>query len=220
MLILVAIFASGLYVFTNLQGLCKANCSVQVFVVPQGASLNEVLSKLEKEKIIKNALVAKIYLKIKKINNNIQAGDFKLNPKDNIDKIIATLQKGTLDFWVTIPEGYRAEQVYEKIQFNRTDTFKGGSFKGKYSNLKIEEVAILRTLIRFQEVVLASASAYSPNLLCNYLYDLAQKFNTFYNADKIIGSENEDFRLALTFGVGQVLKNGLKLLGIESPDRM
>jgi arginyl-tRNA synthetase len=89
-------------------------------------------------------------------------------------------------------------------------------------NLKLEigELAVLRTLIKFPEVISASATNYSPNLLCNFLYDLAQKFNGFYNAERIIGSENEDFRLALTFGVGQVLKNGLKLLGIQTPERM
>jgi arginyl-tRNA synthetase len=86
--------------------------------------------------------------------------------------------------------------------------------------LNEEELLVLRNLVRFPEVVEMSAKLYSPNLLCNYLYDSAQKFNAFYNADKILGSENEEFRLALTSGVGQVLKNGLKLLGIETPKRM
>jgi arginyl-tRNA synthetase len=99
-------------------------------------------------------------------------------------------------------------------------TFKGASFKGEYSNLNKEEITVLRSLIRFQEVIELSAKSYSPNLLCNYLYDLAGKYNSFYNADKILGSENEEFRLALTVGVGQVLKNGLKILGIETPKRM
>lgn len=118
LLIFVVIAMSGLYSYVSLQGVCQKNCTPQVFVVPQGASLNEVLASLEKEKIIRNSFIAKAYLKLKKFNANIQAGDFKLNPKDNLDKIIATLQKGTLDFWLTIPEGYRAEQVYEKILTN------------------------------------------------------------------------------------------------------
>lgn len=83
-----------------------------------------------------------------------------------------------------------------------------------------QELAVLRLLMRFGEVVEASAVGYSPNTLCNYLYDLAQKYNAFYNADKIIGSSNEDFRLALTAGTSHVLKNGLKLLGIQAPERM
>lgn len=99
-------------------------------------------------------------------------------------------------------------------------SFKGASFKGEYSKLDEGELAILRSLIKFGEVIESSAESYSPNFLCNYLFDLAQKFNSFYNADKIIGSDKENFRLSLTAATGTVLKNGLKLLGIESPDKM
>lgn len=83
-----------------------------------------------------------------------------------------------------------------------------------------EEMAILRKLSQFQEIIVSAAKNYSPNTLCNFLYDLAQKFNGFYNKDRIIGSENENFRLALTMAVGSVLKTGLRLLGIETPERM
>lgn len=83
-----------------------------------------------------------------------------------------------------------------------------------------EEITILRTLIRFPEIIESAGFNYSPNLLCNYLYDLASKFNTFYNKHKIIGGENEGFKILLTRGTFQVLKNGLKLLGIETPERM
>lgn len=83
-----------------------------------------------------------------------------------------------------------------------------------------EEVSVLRSLIRFPEVISMSVRNYSPNLICNYLFDLAQKYNNFYNQQRIIGSENENFRLSLTKATGQVIKNGLNLLGIEAPERM
>lgn len=102
----------------------------------------------------------------------------------------------------------------------KAPALKGDSFKGEHGNLDDDELAVLRSLIRFSEVIEIAAKTYSPNLLANYLYDLAQKYNGFYNKDKIIGGENEQFRLALTSGTGQVLKNGLKLLGIETPERM
>ena len=107
--------------------------------------------------------------------------------------------------------------------------FKGLSLEADYSNLNNEETSILRTLVKFPETVEKAAESFAPNLLCNYIYELASKFNGFYARHRIldtnserteIGGENEDFRLALTFGVGQVLKNGLKLLGITSPERM
>lgn len=105
-----------------------------------------------------------------------------------------------------------------------------------YKNVSVnnEELGLLRLLIKFDEVVESAASAYSPNLLCNYLFDLAQKFNSFYNKYRILPSDDSEgskdredvttemseFRLELTAGVGQVLKNGLKILGIETPERM
>jgi arginyl-tRNA synthetase len=108
----------------------------------------------------------------------------------------------------------RTNSVLEKANF------KGESLQVEPDLLSGGELLILRTLTQFSEVVDNSARFYSPSLLCTYLYNLAQKFNSFYNADRIIGSDNEKLRLALTFGVGQVLKNGLKLLGISSPEKM
>lgn len=83
-----------------------------------------------------------------------------------------------------------------------------------------EERAVLFTLSRFTDVLVDAAETYSPNTLCNYLFELAQNFNTFYNAHKIVGSENEEFRLWLTGKTGERIKKGLELLGIKSPSKM
>ncbi len=90
-----------------------------------------------------------------------------------------------------------------------------------------EEHSVLRTLSQFPEVVETAAKTYSPNLVCNYLYLLAQKYNSFYNDYRILSDNKEElpedtsnFRIALTYATGQVLKNGLGLLGIEAPERM
>ena len=86
--------------------------------------------------------------------------------------------------------------------------------------LEAEELSVAKHLVKFPEIVSFAAINYSPNLLCNYLFELAQKFNTFYNKHKVIGSQKEEYRLLLTKATGQVLKNGLNLLGIETPKRM
>ncbi len=109
--------------------------------------------------------------------------------------------------------------VYKGRTVLKGQTFAEGlSFEGL--TLTESELSVLRKLFQFQEVIISSAQNYSPNILCNYLYELAQKFNTFYNAEKIIGSDTEEFRVLLTKSVGQVLKNGLTLLGISSPEKM
>jgi arginyl-tRNA synthetase len=95
------------------------------------------------------------------------------------------------------------------------------SFSG--SKFNSEEMSLLRTIYQFPEVVAEAGENYAPNLICNYLYDLAQKYNLFYNKHSILKARSQklrNFRLALTAAVSQVLKNGLTLLGIKSPERM
>jgi len=89
----------------------------------------------------------------------------------------------------------------------------------------IEELRILRWLYRFPEVISEAANRYAPSLVCTYLFELAQRFNGFYNKHSILTPEEKvfevrDFRLKLTGGVGEVMKTGLKLLGIEALEKM
>jgi len=114
---------------------------------------------------------------------------------------------------------------YIQYTYARTQSVleKRGDYKIKISSkltLSDEENEVLRKLSQFQEIIIDAAKNYSPNILCGYLYDLASKFNTFYQKHKIIGGEDENYKLLLTQGTGQVIKNGLRLLGIEAPKRM
>jgi len=86
--------------------------------------------------------------------------------------------------------------------------------------LSAPELSVLRFLPRFPQIVENAAKTYSPNLICNYLFDLAQRYNNFYNSNRILGEKSENFRLALTLAVGQILKTSLNLLGIKAPERM
>lgn len=84
-------------------------------------------------------------------------------------------------------------------------------------------LTVLQSLYRFPEVIIESANNYAPNALCQYLYDLCQKFNSFYNDSPIINAETpelKEFRLLLTASTRQIIKTGLYLLGITAVDRM
>lgn len=86
-----------------------------------------------------------------------------------------------------------------------------------------EELSVLRQLEKSTEIVEQAALTYSPNLVANYLFELAQIFNNFYQKHRIADASSEEekqFRLALTQAVGNVLKKGLNLLGIEAPRKM
>ena len=80
-----------------------------------------------------------------------------------------------------------------------------------------EEEILLRTLYRYEETVIEAAEDLAPNKICEFLYDLAQKFNSFYNKHRIVGN---DFRLWLTSATAEILKKGLGLLGISVPEKM
>ncbi len=86
-----------------------------------------------------------------------------------------------------------------------------------------EEINLLKHLDKFPEVVAYAANNYAPNAICEYIYELAQKYNRFYNKHSILNADNDEMknsRLALTAATSQVLKNGLGLLGIETVERM
>jgi arginyl-tRNA synthetase len=85
------------------------------------------------------------------------------------------------------------------------------------SKINKEELTVLRILYRFPEAVVEAGEKMAPNFVCGYLYDLAQRYNTFYNKHRVIGN---DFRLSLTRATAQILKNGLCLLGIKAPEKM
>lgn len=85
------------------------------------------------------------------------------------------------------------------------------------------ELAILRHIAKFDDIVVRSAYDFSPNMLCEYLFKLAKLFNTFYNDMPVLNAEPmqlRDFRLFITKSTKIVLHNGLSLLGISAPEKL
>lgn len=97
--------------------------------------------------------------------------------------------------------------------------FKANKFPAS-GNLEKEERALLRRIEYFGEIAVRSATEYRPNILAEYLLDLAKEFNLFYQKHRIIQSVVKERRLVLTHSVSEILKKGLYLLGIETPERM
>lgn len=95
------------------------------------------------------------------------------------------------------------------------------SIDPQYS-LNPEEKAVLRLLVRYPDIVTKAAKSNEPSGVANYLFELTQRFNGFYNKHQIIAEEqaNQNFRLLLTSSVAQVIKHGLTLLGIDTPPKM
>jgi arginyl-tRNA synthetase len=95
--------------------------------------------------------------------------------------------------------------------------------KSEILNLKSEELSVLRKLHQFPEILEQVAQDYLPNQLCNYLFELSQAFNSFYQEIPVIQETDDElrlFRLQLITATAQTIKNGLYLLGIEAPEEM
>lgn len=82
------------------------------------------------------------------------------------------------------------------------------------------EKNLLRKFLEFEIVVCKSASQLKPSLLCNYTLELATTFSKFYENCRVIGSDEEEFRLALVFKARELLETSLSLLGIPVPKKM
>jgi arginyl-tRNA synthetase len=84
------------------------------------------------------------------------------------------------------------------------------------------EINLAKRLCQFAEVVPQVLNDFRPNILANYLFELANSFHTFYEACPVLKSEEpaRSSRLALCDLTGRVLQRGLDLLGIQVPDKM
>ena len=86
-----------------------------------------------------------------------------------------------------------------------------------------EEKLIVKKLYQYPQVVLAAGENLSPALIANYVYDLAKQFNHFYQETPIMRETDAAkrlLRLQISQWVANTLRNGMKLLGIDVPERM
>lgn len=88
------------------------------------------------------------------------------------------------------------------------------------NDLEITELE--KTLYKFPEIVENSNILFEPHHIATYLTELAGAFNTFYGNTKILNEENKyiTYHLSLVKAFYQTMKNGLYLLGIETPEKM
>lgn len=114
LIILVVIAVSG-YAFYK-EGKLPVNKTSEettMFVIEPGEDLDSIINNLSKEDLIRNRLVFYLLVKQKGIERKIQAGDFRLSQSMTAEEIADELTHGTVDVWVTVPEGLRKEEIAE-----------------------------------------------------------------------------------------------------------
>ena len=88
---------------------------------------------------------------------------------------------------------------------------------GKYEG---KEVELINLLTKFPELVIKMANTHKVHLLPQYLIEVAKTFNSFYSNTKIIGTDREEELLYLVNATKIIIKSGLQLMDIESPNKM
>lgn len=115
------------------------------------------------------------------------------------------------------------QYAYTRIRsiFSRAE-IDPNSLSGEISLTEDKERALALKLLQFEEAVTIVAKDGTPHVLCQYLYELAGIFSSFYEACPILNAEDsvKNSRLQLASLTAQTLKQGLELLGIKTVEKM
>lgn len=116
------------------------------------------------------------------------------------------------------------QYAYARIQSLLAKATQMG-FKQEYKNVQLneKEINLIKLLNDYPTVISEAGSAFSPAVLCNYIFALVQEFNNFYQTVDILREDDKNklaFRLQLAANVGKVIKSSMKLLGINVPNKM
>lgn len=92
-----------------------------------------------------------------------------------------------------------------------------------FENLHEAEQEVITQLVNFPAVVREAGNLYAPSIIANYAYELAKAYNRFYQEISIFNETDEQarsFRIALSAMVARFVRESMKLLGIQVPERM
>ena len=132
--------------------------------------------------------------------------------------------------WQTMLSFEGATAPYLQYAYSRIQSIftKAGvsaeSLPAGFEIIEPQEKALALKLLQLEDVLDAVISECTPNLLCNYLYELASLYMSFYEACPIlkdgIDTKTQQARLALCSQIAKTLKQGLDILGIDVMERM
>lgn len=104
----------------------------------------------------------------------------------------------------------RARRILEKAEAGT----------GQLTDVRSEDRALVRKLGEYSEIMDLAKRSLEPHHICSYLFELAQEFNRYYEANQVVGSDYEQHRLALVALYADTLRAGLMILGIAAPHKM
>ncbi|MEM3116627.1 MAG: arginine--tRNA ligase [Candidatus Pacearchaeota archaeon] len=176
----------------------------------------KTLSLAKKEILKRKPKISKRDLEKKALKIAIAAifyGDLKNNRTNNIVFDIKRFISFEGDTGPYLQYSYaRAGSILKKVPRKQK--------KYEIYSLESKEIELIKKISQFPEIVISAGKNFNPSIIANYAYQLAQVFNEFYHSCKVVGSEQEAFRIELVRAFRQTLKNALRLLGIGTVDEM
>jgi len=90
--------------------------TAQIFIINKGEGMRKVSNDLKSKGLIKDPIVFFLLTKKLGLDTKVQAGDFRLNPSMSAYEVAQNLTHGTLDIWVTVPEGNRTAEIADILE--------------------------------------------------------------------------------------------------------
>lgn len=174
---------------------------VQTLVKKELQSRDKMSTKLLEERSLKIALAAIKYILLRVDTKK----DMIFNPKESIDF------EGDTGPYILYSYA-RASSILKKLKKPKKPF--------PLEEIEDKEIALVKKLSEFKEILEKSLNELNPSLMANYTYHLSQIFNEFYHECPVIGSEKESFRINLVTSFRQIIKTSLYLLGIEPLEKM
>lgn len=118
LLVVIVLLVVGFFVWwmSGLRAADSKNSQGKVFVIEKGDTIREIGNKLKKEGLIRDPVIFFLYVKKNNQDTKIQAGTYRLSPSLRLPDLVENLTHGTLDVWVTIPEGIRADEIADILE--------------------------------------------------------------------------------------------------------
>lgn len=104
----------------------------------------------------------------------------------------------------------RARSILKKLDYDQTPP----------KTILDEDRELIRKLAEFTDIQSAAIRSLQPQLICNYLFELAQEFNRYYEKNRVISDDKEVHRANIVNLYADTLRDGLGILGISAPDKM
>ena len=170
LLVLLIIFISAFtIVFSLLRAVDNNDQSTITFIIPRGQPTQQIAKRLKEEGLIRSDLAFRFIVYQRGLQKKIQAGSFNLSPSFSTWELAQSLTKGTNDLWITLPEGWRREEIAASLNkqdlsnfdeqefFNLSSDLEGQLFPDTYLISKNTSTQAIVNLLQntFQDKVLA-----------------------------------------------------------------